>query len=277
MAANQRHKKKKPAASSAAPAYAPRSAPTEGEPVEVEDAARKGLIILAVAIVVVVIAMGVALQRKSAAEKVAMARAAEYATLDEAFAEEPPMMALFMGMQPEKLDERIAALQATIEAHPGSTAAAEAEYYIAFTTYEKKEYADAATKFAAFIDTHGADLPAMAAWARLGQANALSAQGKNDEAYRLYQSLATVDLNSTGTAAVAPFAQLFGATCALDLGKTAEAKTMLESLLASDAPTQLTDDAQLILSRIALVGDKITAAPAADATPDAAPSDDEDM
>ena len=114
-----------------------------------------------------------------------------------------------------------------IDTYPGSSAAANAYLLLGRAKYNAKDYAGAAQAwrdFAAKFPKHQLVPDALT-----GEASALEAQGKLDEARVMYQRVAT----SYQSSYVAPLARISEAELLLAQGKKDEAKHVYEDVIAS--------------------------------------------
>ena len=149
--------------------------------------------------------------------------------------------------------------QKVIDTYPGTTAAADAWLLLGRKKYDAKDYPGAAQTWQEFA----AKFPQnpLAPDALAGQASALEAQGKLDEARALYQRVAT----SYASSYAAPLARISEATLLLAQGKTGDAKHAYEDVIASSPNTQA--------GRMAEQGlQTINALPAPGATPFPSPA-----
>ena len=114
-----------------------------------------------------------------------------------------------------------------IDTYPGSSAAANAYLLLGRAKYNAKDYAGAAQAwrdFAAKFPKHPLVPDALS-----GEASALEAQGKPEEARAMYQRVAT----SYQSSYVAPLARISEAELLLAQGKKDEAKHVYEDVIAS--------------------------------------------
>ena len=117
--------------------------------------------------------------------------------------------------------------QKLIDTYPGTNAAANASLLLGRSKYNAKDYAGAAQVWGAFA-TKFPQHP-LVPDALIGEAGALEAQGKSDEARAMYQRVAT----SYQSSYAAPLARLSEATLLLAQRKTDEAKHVYEDVIAS--------------------------------------------
>ena len=158
--------------------------------------------------------------------------------------------------------------QKVIDTYPGSNAAANASLLLGRAKYNAKDYTGAAQvweRFAAKFPHHSLVPDAL-----VGEAGALEAQGKLDEARAMYQRVAT----SYQSSYVAPLARLSEATLLLAQRKTDEAKHVYEDVIASapksDASQMAEQGLRTVNALPPLGGSPAATAPAA--TPEAAPA-----
>ena len=117
--------------------------------------------------------------------------------------------------------------QKVIDTYPGTNAAANASLLLGRSKYNAKDYAGAAQVWGSFA-TRFSRHP-LVPDALIGEAGALEAQGKLDEAKAMYQRVAT----SYQSSYAAPLARLREATLLLAQRKTDEAKHVYEDIIAS--------------------------------------------
>ena len=150
--------------------------------------------------------------------------------------------------------------QKLIDAYPGTNAAANASLLLGRSKYNARDYAGAAQVWGAFA-TKFSRHP-LVPDALIGEAGALEAQGKLDEARAMYQRVAT----SYQSSYTAPLARLSEATLLLGQRKTDEAKHVYEDLIASSPKSDVSQIAEQGLRTLNALP-PLAGSPAASASP----------